>query len=59
MLTKTWTTTADIFRQRAGLHIWFEGVCQGVLAQTQKDKHGNEIFVPIPHAVGGNREPPK
>ena len=59
VLTKTWTTTRIFFRQRARLYDIVEGVCQEGYFKPDKDKFGNDIFVPIPHAVGGNREPPK
>src|SRR5678815_531623 len=59
VLTKTWTTTRIFFRQRARIYDIVEGVCQEGYFKPDKDKHGNDIFVPIPHAVGGNREPPK
>src|SRR6266700_2854208 len=36
-----------------------EGVClEGYFAE-RTDKDGNAVFVPIPHAVGGNRVPPE
>jgi len=31
----------------------------GFLAGNGKDKDGNDIFIPVQHAVGGNRVPPK
>lgn len=59
VLTKTWKTTRIFFRQRARIYDIVEGVCQEGYFRPAKDKHGNEIFVPIEHAVGGNRVPPK
>jgi hypothetical protein len=59
VLTKPWKTTRIFFRQRAQIYDIVEGVCQEGYFRPAKDKFGNEIFVPIEHAVGGNRVPPK
>ena len=59
VMTKPWKTTRIFFRQRARLYDIVEGVCLEGYFRPDKDKHGNEIFVPIQHSVGGNRAPPK
>src|SRR5712691_5833076 len=59
ILTKPWKTTRIFFRQRARKFDIVEGVClEGYFAE-RTDKDGNAVFVPIPHAVGGNRVPPE
>src|SRR6266700_1481825 len=59
ILTKPWKTTRIFFRQRARKFDIVEGVClEGYFAE-KIDKDGNAVFVPIPHAVGGNRVPPE
>ena len=59
VLTKPWKTTRIYFRQRARIYDIIEGVCLEGYFKPGKDKWGNDIFVPIPHDVGGNRVPPK
>ena len=59
VMTKTWKTTRIYFRQRARIYDIVEGVCLEGYFRPDKDKYGNDIFVPIQHAVGGNRVPPK
>ncbi len=52
VLTAAWKTTRTYFRQRARKYDIVEGVClQGSYAE-RKDKHGNAVFVLIPHADG-------
>jgi len=59
VLTKPWKTTRIFFRQRARKFDIVEGVCLEGYNKPDKDKYGNDIFVPIQHEVGGNRVPPK
>lgn len=59
VMTKPWKTTRIFFRQRARTYDIVEGVCLEGYFRPDKDKYGNDIFVPIQHAVGGNRVPPK
>ena len=59
VLTKPWKTTRIYFRQRARKYDIVEGVCLEGYFRPGSDKDGNAIFVPIPHAVGGNRVPPE
>src|SRR5713101_1251586 len=59
ILTIPWKTTRIFCRQRARKFDIVEGVClEGYFAE-RTDKDGNAVFVPIPHAVGGNRVPPE
>jgi len=59
VMTKPWKTTRIFFRQRARLYDIVEGVCLEGYFRPGKDKDGNDIFIPVQHAVGGNRVPPK
>lgn len=59
VLTKTWKTTRIFFRQRARIYDIVEGVCLEGYFRPGVDKYGNDIFIAIPHDVGGNRVPPK
>jgi hypothetical protein len=59
VLTKPWKTTRIFFRQRARKFDIVEGVCLEGYFAPRTDKNGNEVYVPIPHDVGGNRVPPK
>jgi hypothetical protein len=59
VLTKTWTTTRIFFRQRARKFDIVEGVCLEGYFKPGKDKDGNDIYLPQPHNVGGNRAPPE
>ncbi len=59
VMTKPWKTTRIFFRQRARTYEIIEGTCLEGYFRPGKDKYGNDIFLPIEHAVGGNRVPPK
>ena len=59
VLTQTWKTTRIYFRQRARMYDIVEGVCLEGYFRPGVDKDGYEIYIPIPHDVGGNRVPPK
>jgi hypothetical protein len=59
VLTQPWKSTRIFFRQRALKYDIVEGVCLEGYHRPDKDKYGNDIFVAIPHEVGGNRVPPK
>ena len=59
VLTQPWKSTRIFFRQRARKYDIVEGVCLEGYHRPDKDKYGNDIFVAIPHEVGGNRVPPK
>jgi hypothetical protein len=52
VLTAPWKTTRIYFRQRARKYDIVEGVCQQGDYAERLDKHGNAVFVPIPHADG-------
>lgn len=58
VLTTSWKTTRQYFRQRARKFDIVEGVClQGYFAE-RKDAAGNAIFVPIPQTADGNPAAP-
>jgi hypothetical protein len=58
VLTKTWTTSRFLFRQRARKYDIAEGVCiQGNFSEA-KDKAGNSVFVAAPETADGNWLPP-
>ena len=59
VLTQPWKTTRIYFRQRARKFDIVEGVCLEAYFKPDADKDGNSTYVPIPHAVGGNRVPPE
>jgi len=59
VLTAPWKTTRIYFRQRARKFDIVEGVCLEAYFKPDADKDGNSTYVPIPHAVGGNRVPPE
>ena len=60
VMTKSWKTVRSYIRTRNRGHEITEGQClQGNFAP-KTDENGNEVFVPIPHEVGGNYPaPPK
>jgi hypothetical protein len=59
VLTKPWKTTRIYYRQRARQYDIVEGTCLEGYFRPGKDKWGNDVFLPQPHDVGGNRVPPK
>ena len=59
ILQQPWKTTRKYFRQRARKYDLVEGVCLHGYFAEQKDKDGNDTFVPIPQTEGGNPVPPK
>lgn len=59
VFTKPYETTRIYFRQRARKFDIVEGVCQEGYFAPRIDKDGNNVFVPQPHDVGGNRIPPQ
>ena len=59
VLTQPWKTTRIYFRQRARKFDIVEGVCLEAYFKPDVDKAGNSTYLPIPHAVGGNRVPPE
>ena len=59
VLTRPWKTTRIYFRQRARKFDIVEGVCLEGYFRQDVDKDGYDVYVPIPHEVGGNRVPPK
>jgi hypothetical protein len=60
VMTKPWKTVRSYIRTRNRGHEITEGQCIGGNFAPKTDENGFQIFVPIPHEVGGNYPaPPK
>ena len=58
VLTKPWSTSRFLFRQRAQKYDIVEGVCLQGNYSEGTDAAGNAVFVPVPQTEGGNYLPP-